>query len=111
VTRARLSLTMRVTVRRLVDRWHERRTGRRRRWNAAVPPPGRSGEYVRLRGASEAIPRVVAGPEYEPDPESPPLLVAWERSRFWTPRAPREPASPYDWRPAPSLPASLRRSR
>jgi hypothetical protein len=110
VTFARLRGLLAVTRRRLVDRWHERRTGRRRRWDATVPPPGRSGEYVRLRGgASEAIPRVVAGPEYEFDPSPPP--GAWRVSSYWAPREPNEPASPYAWRPAPSLPASLRRPR
>jgi hypothetical protein len=74
-----------------------------RRW----PPAGQSGEYVWLRGgASAPIPRKVAGDEFEPIAELPPL-VAWSASRYWT-RPERKPISPYDWRPAPQLPASLR---
>ena len=66
-----------------------------------MPPPGAPPgvAYVLVRGASDPIPRAIAGDEYAPDPEPPPL-VAWTRSPFWS-RPAREPASPYDWRPAP----------
>lgn len=106
--RARLRVVLAVVRRRLVDRWRERRTGRRRRWDVAVPPPGApSVPYVRMRGASAPIPRLLAGAEYAPHPEPAPV-VAWRVSAFWS-RPGRERASPYDWPPTPKPPASLRR--
>jgi hypothetical protein len=73
-----------------------------------MPPSGVA--YVLVRGTSDRIPRLVAGYEYAPDPAPPPPAVVWARSDFWT-RREREPASPYDWRPAPPIPSSLRKPR
>jgi hypothetical protein len=86
---ARLRVMLAVTVQRLRDRWHERRSGRRRRWDRVPPPPGQSGEYVLLRDATEPVLLRVGGPEFEPDGAPPPPGVAWKASRYWRPRGDR----------------------
>jgi len=100
-----LGVVLDVVRRRVLDRWAERRSGRRRRWIEAFPPAGQSGRFVLVRGMTAPIRREVAGPEFAPD-DAPQPVARWRRSEFW--RRDRD-LDPYVWRPTPEPPPSRRR--